>query len=130
MENLKYPNGAIGYENFKNRNIGYIQIKRWQSGIEYRIIDEISGNFWIDQKDSSSIWEMNGGGSIWIENRQQVLLIQAFRKVRYRNGPHHTDFARLDRRLYIESSGTPYVKTIMVLTNEYCQRKRQRPTVN
>lgn len=122
MENLKYPNGAIGYGKLKNRNIGYIQISTFGNPLsEYRIIDDVLRQF-ESTKGLIIDLRMNGGGSD--KNYAEIVSRFAdkkrlYRKVRYRNGPQHTDFTDWIED-YIESSGTPYLKSIMVLTNEYC----------
>ena len=42
-----------------------------------------------------------------------------YRKIRYRNGPDHDDFSNW-KDDFITPSGNQYLKTTVVLTNEYC----------
>lgn len=122
FDNYKRPNNVFRYSKVKNKNIGYVKIISFGYPLsEYKYIDNIIKDF--ETTDGIIIdLRNNGGGST--NNSDEILgrftdQKRLYKKVRYRNGPNHNDFTNwID--VYIEPSGNPYLKSIVVLINKGC----------
>ncbi len=114
------PNNIIAYGKLSGHSIGYINIATFSGEAEdYKVIDEILEEF-SNLKGIIIDVRSNGGGNS--RNADTIASRFAdrkylFCKVRYRNGPEHTDFTPWNDIYLHPASSNPVTKPIAVLSN-------------
>jgi hypothetical protein len=123
FENYYNYHNHIYYGKIKSANLGYVYIKTFGGDTsEYTIIDKIISDFATTDGIIIDVRSNGGGNSIngtTIAKRFADSARYIF-KVRFRNGPKHTDFDPwID--LYLKTGGkVHYSKPVAILTNRKC----------
>ena len=118
--NMEKPNNKIAYAKIVSHNIGYIYISSFSGENEdYEVIDQILEEFTdmdgivIDVRSNSGGSSVNAGIIASRFANERLLYV----KVRYRNGPEHTDFTNWYSHCLQPYEGNRFLKPVCVLTN-------------
>ena len=122
LENTKTPNNSISFSRIKDYNLGYVRIFSFVGEAStFELIDEILKEFKEMDGIVVDVRSNQGGGD------QNAKLIASrfadekrlFRKVKFRNGPEHTDFTDWqDDHIGPSAGGESFRKPVVVLTNK------------
>ncbi|MEQ9101704.1 MAG: S41 family peptidase [Imperialibacter sp.] len=120
LYNVKQAGGSIEYAELIRQNVGYIHIKTFGGDIgDYEKIDDILEAL---KKEDGIIIDVrsNGGGST---TKSQTVASRfadkerLYLKVKYKNGPGHSDFTDWDERTVSPEGSFQYKKPVVVLTD-------------